>query len=387
MRWMLIAGTMAAMSLPIAVAAETPPRSDAGNILAVPDTHLDAGLVYHFWPGQDAQLVISSETPLRRLAVVCKRVVGYVVVPFDLEDATEPIVGGSLRIPTHLLRTGNLQLDSVIGGAPMLDASNHPEILVDLSTVRDVKQTQADPPTYTLTATLALEVKEASHTLDVPFTITLQRFTWQTLGHTPGELLTIRSTFELPLAKIGLSVPGPQFANQLADSVSVEVFLLGSTVSPAKSLDPSVSQSTRARQERYFTLLRDLDRPVEAFTLGRGLAQDLWDNANALHSLALSTITDETIRYVDLAFLDGVARRANELTEYQNPLFLNTLARVQFARAEYRQAATTADKLLERISPLPPNAQAVLRARAALYQSAAKAHQAGDWEMATGKTE
>src|SRR5262245_27145137 len=94
--------------------AQVPPRSEAGQTLQIPDAQLAQGDAYFVLPGEDAQIIAVSDAPLQRIAITCRRVVGYFVAPFELQPGQSPLLAGALRIPVASLETGMESLNELL---------------------------------------------------------------------------------------------------------------------------------------------------------------------------------------------------------------------------------------------------------------------------------
>ncbi|MBW7904089.1 MAG: hypothetical protein LC135_13885 [Phycisphaerae bacterium] len=352
-------GTLACLVVAIAgaaagVAADAPPRAESGQTLIVPDAHLDAGEVYHVMSGEDAQLVCVSDAPLQRLVAVNRRVVGYVVVPFDRKESDPPLVAGAFRIPAAAFETGVSALDDLLRGAALLDSASHPEITCRLAEVKSFERDGADGPArWTLGAAAWLEVKGRSLRKEVVASVTFRPFTWQTMGRYPGELLTVRATIELTLEELGLGKPGPPWAERLADRLRCEVFLLCNTVPQDKTLDPASPQAEFSRRLRIIMLLRDLDQPREGLVLARRYLRDYAESAPALNRLATDLLTADGLRPRGLDVALEAAKRAARLTEEKDAAILDTLAQAHFARGSPAEAVAWLRKAVERAQGQP----------------------------------
>jgi thiol-disulfide isomerase/thioredoxin len=89
---------------------------------------------------------------------------------------------------------------------------------------------------------------------------------------------------------------------------------------------------------KFMLLVRDLDRPEEAYAWGRKAAEQHWDEYKALNTLAWKTVDTKGIRTRDLEFALKLALRANELTEEKNAAILDTLARVYYEMGDLDKA-------------------------------------------------
>jgi len=319
-----------------APAADVPPRSEAGQTLAIPEEQLNVGDVYHVTPGEDTQLICTSDALLQRVAVTSHRVIGYFVTPFEISADEPPLVAGALRIPVGSLRTGVRDYDTVLRGPQGLNAAEFPEITFRLARVSDVKLVSDEKrrQTYTLNLAGELVVRQKTLEIEAPAELRLIPFTWQTMQRNVGELLVLRTKLDLKLADLKLQKP-PQFRDRVADVVHVDVCLFCNTMSPEKLLDPQIKPAQHIKQMRFLTLLRDLNDPDKGYEFGRAYLREIWDDAPALNRVAGVLLTDDGIETRDLSFVLKAAQRANELTGFKDATFLNTLASVYGEKAEW----------------------------------------------------
>lgn len=369
-------GLVSASFLLCAIAAsgaDVPPRSDAGQSLAVPEGQLALGEVYHVLPGDDAQLVVASDAPLCRLGGVCRRVVGYLVTPFDLEEQSPPLVAGAIRIPVGSLDFGTPALNDALRGPTMLNLAEYPEITAEFLELREAKRVgkPGEPAAYDATLKTRWTVKGRSFEGEGQARLALIPFTFRTMfARYPGDVMTLRCSFTIKPAELGLEKPDRTWNERIGDEARIELFLLATTTSPDKSLDPAFPAAQNNRHLRFLTLLRDLDQPDKAYALGRKLASDLHDNAAGLNRLAYETLTEPGIRVRDPAFALAAAERANELTRHQNPSFLDTLARAHAAAGDLESAVKWMEKAVELgEKSLPPPALAPLQAALKEYRT------------------
>lgn len=353
--------------------ADVPPRTDAGQSLVVPREQLALGDVYHVLPGDDAQIVVTSDAPLGRLVGVCRRAVGYFVVPFDLEEQTPPLVAGAIRIPIGSFDFGTPALNDAMRGPAVLDFAAHPEITAEFLGLREVNRISkaGEPAAYDLRLSARWTLKGRTFEADSPARLTLIPFTFKTMfARYPGDVLTLRCAFDIKPAELGLQRPDRTWNDRIADQLRVEVFLFATTTSPDKSLDPAFPTAQNHKHLRFLTLLRDLDQPSQAYALGRTLAAELRDSAAGLNRLASETLSEPGIRVRDSAFALAAAERANELTGYADPAFLETLARAHAACGDLAQAIRRQEQAVERAEKsLPPPALATFQAALKEYRT------------------
>ena len=363
----LVAGTLSSAA---ASYGQVPERSLGGQTLEVPDEQMDAGAVYFVRPGEGPQVLLVSEASLQRFTVSTERLVGYVVTPFDLEDAgTTPVFHAAFRIPVTTWETGVDDGymtpgggDEVLQSSEFLDRDNHPEMLVEVIRVAGFTQTHHDEVSthYQVELEAKLTIKGSVKRLTIPATLTFIPSTFRTMARLDGDLLFLESSFTLEREALGWKAPTDEWAERIADELDVEVYLSMSTSSPDRSIDPRLDPINHAKQLRFVTLLRDLEDPEAGYEFGYAFMKEVWDQKEELGRLADATLTTPGIARRDLRFAFEAAQRANELSEEQNARILETLARVHYEMGNLdralhwqRKAATRLEgeekELVERI--------------------------------------
>ena len=370
---------LAVLTVLFAVAAaiaadDVPPRSAGGQALVVPKEQLDLGEVYRVTPGGDTQLICQSDAPLLRTAFVCNRVVGYLVAPFDPQENQPPILAGALRIPVASLRCGIDGLDEQLHGPPMLNQAEYPEITLRLTGVSDAKLVKDENGrrSYTLKAATELLVKGKAVPLEAPLRILFAPFTWGTMSRNVGDLLIVRATFEAKMTDLGLEAPPAKLSDFGASTVTLDIFLLCSTMSSEKNLDPRIKLEQHLKQLQFLTLLRDFNDPDKAYAFGRDYVHTIWDDAQALNRVAWATLVESGIERRDLGFVSGAAQRANELTESKDPLCLYTLARLHYEKGDIDAAVKWARQAAEHADKARPEEAAEIRATLQRYEAQAE---------------
>ena len=172
------------------------------------------------------------------------------------------------------------------------------------------------------------------------------------------------------LTGAGGSTLGPGFAG---DNVHVELYLMGTTVHPSRSFDPRIEEALYVRQLSFMTRLRDFNDPVGAYEDGRALIKEVWDDSRMLNDLAWSVLTDEQVERVDLDFVGTAAQRANELTEYRDPIYLSTLARLCYERGDLGCAVKWSRKAVDNLEGQPFFVGPPIRAALEDYETQAEA--------------
>jgi hypothetical protein len=359
------------------VFADVPARTAGGQALVVPQGHLDLGEVYHVTPGMGTQFMLHSDAPLLRMTATCNRVVGYFVTPFDIAEGQLPLLAGALRIPVASLTTASERFDQQLRSPAALSAAQYPEITFHMTGVSDSKLIEENNGRrrYTLTVAGQLQVKDRPLELELPMRLTLAPFTWQTMPLSVGDLLILRGEIDVKAADLVIVPTGRTSSDVAPEVVTLDFFLLCSTMSPERNLDPNVRHEDHFKQLQFLTLVRDFDDPEKGYEFGRAFMKEVWDDAPAINRLAWATLTEEGIKTRDLAFALEAAQRANQLTEFKDPRLLNTLARVQYERADVDAALKWARKAVEHIEDATPDVVPQIRAALQRYEARAGGEQ------------
>jgi hypothetical protein len=355
-------------------AAGVPERSTCGHTLVVPEEHQTLGEVYYVIAGAGTQFTWQSDAPLLRQVATCNRVVGYFVAPFDLEDGHPPLLAGALRLPVASLTTGYEQADGGLHGADSFNLEEHPEILtylVSAGPARNVnREHNQERGEFDLVGELT--VKGKTIRFESPASIALLPFTGPTQIFSPSDLLMLRTKFKISLADVGIAMTspvGPGFAGREAE---VELYLMGTTIHPRQNFDPRINTAMYVKQLQFMTQLRDFRDPVGAYAYGREYVKEIWDDSRMLNDLALNVLSDEGVKRRDLQFVEEAAQRANELTKYEDPRYLDTLASVCYARGDLDAAVKWSRKAVEYIEGQPFFVGPPIRAALEAYEAEAQ---------------
>lgn len=229
---MIKAGVGLFVAMTLGAAAMSAPRTESGRTLVVSPEIAQRGRVYYVLPDRDAQIVYTSDAPLERVVGVSTRAVGYVVASEDSGDRAS-LLTGELRLPTASLNTGLLLRDEQLQSGRWFDAEDHPDLVFTLDHTENVSPSESTKSVETWSVDLvgALTVKGETHPLRASATVTLSPESQITRRRSPGDLMVIRSVFPVNLRQFGINDPAMS-AGRFAESVSVDVYLMLSTVSP-----------------------------------------------------------------------------------------------------------------------------------------------------------
>ncbi len=295
--------------------AEVPPRTAAGQTLAVPEADFERGQIFYLLPGQDTQIALTSAAPLQHTIVTTSRAVGYVVATFDPEDSEQPIMGGALRVPVASLASDSPALDGQLRGEGYFNVSEHPEITFELTGATGAEKIAGDDEdvfSYRVKLGGKLTVRGVTRDVEMAAEVRFLLTNFSTFARSVGDLITIAGRFEANPADFGWEMP-PGAAGLIAPALGVNVFLLGSTRSPENNLDPNLDVERWLAEQRFLTLARDFDDAEAAAAAGGEILAKYRDNATALNSLARVILTEPGLRNRDLGLARKLAERAREL--------------------------------------------------------------------------
>lgn len=298
-----------------AAAAEVPPRTAVGQTLIVPDADFGRGQVYYLLPGEDTQLALTSAATLQRVIVTTSRAVGYVVATFDPEDSAKPVLGGSLRVPVASLASDSPAIDGQLWGESYLHGAEHPEITFEITGVTGVEKVaseEKDVFPYRMRLSGQLTARGVSRELGIDAEVRFLLTNFSTFARAVGDLITVAGRFEVRPADFGWEPPRGA-AGRIADTLEVDLFLLGSTRSPENSLDPNLDVERWLAEQRYLTRARDFRDAQAASAVGGEFLARYRDDASALGSLARVILTEAGLPSRDLGLAARLVKRAREL--------------------------------------------------------------------------
>lgn len=357
-------------------AIEVPARTDSGQSLVIDESLLDQGDAYHVVTGEDGQIVVTSDAPLRKMVATCNRVVGYVVVPYEFEAGQKMFLGGAFRAPVASLTTGSSEQDDVLRSPMLLNSAAHAEATFMITDVTPAQAAGQDGEftSYTFNVRGQLTARGQTKELDLPVQATHipQNFR-RTFSRYPGDFVSLRTQFDLQLADFGWKRGRFPSKDLLADSVRVDVCLFLNSIPPEKSLDPSISTADRARELKLMTLLRDFRDAAAGYAYAREQIKAAGQNAALLNRIAWTIAAEPGLVKRDLAVALEAANRAVELTGRKDAAFLDTLARVLYERGDLRAAVEAQREAVAKLAGSDPQLAGGIRASLERYESEAKA--------------
>ncbi len=107
-------------------------------------------------------------------------------------------------------------------------------------------------------------------------------------------------------------------------------------------LDPA--GTTGYKDRKFRLLLAKLERPGDAYPIGRELVEAFWDESSWLNGLAWFIATDEGVKTRDLDLALKAATRASDLTRNRDAGTLDTVARVYYEQGRLDKAISWQEK-------------------------------------------
>ncbi len=107
-------------------------------------------------------------------------------------------------------------------------------------------------------------------------------------------------------------------------------------IGAAKTLAEDQAEYTGVEVRLFRKML--YKEPARAYGYGRELMEQDWDKSQVLNGLAWITVDDQKVKSRDLRFAMTAAKRACELTDYEDAAVLDTLARVYYEKGDFQQA-------------------------------------------------
>lgn len=353
---------------------QVPERSESGLTLRPPEAHLDSGSVFHALTGGETQLVLSSDAPLQKLAATSSRMVGYLVVPYDVDEGGPPIAAGAFRIPVRSLKTGLERWDRALLGSRFLDAARHPEVLFTISSASSFStpEVRGDTLTFTVEVKGRLAVKGQDVELTFPATLNLIPSRLSLYSKTFGDYAALKGEVTIDTADFGWE-PSPRAAPLFGSRIHVSFHIVLSSVPPDRDIDPFIDRTLHVRRLRFDNLLQDTDDPVETYRFGNRLMVDLWDDAEGLQGLVESVLRKPGVARRNYAFALKAAHRAVELSGAKSARFLTALAQVYYERGEMDQAISWQQQALKEETGLGPRGRAAVESTLSRYLAEARA--------------
>lgn len=226
----------ASISLTVGAAVAVQPElpvaqpSPDGKTLVVPESHRSKGTAYYAITARDRQIYFESNAPLENIKGQSNKVIGYAVAASDRPGA---LAAGEWHLPVASMKTGIELRDEHLAGKDWLDAEAHPNIIVQVREVKDLRESKRSAAFTSYTGILHadLTLHGVTKTIEIPASsFTFMPASEATQRVAKGDLLAIRSKFTVTLADYGVS--HPVIGEKVAKEVEIDVSLFLSTIPP-----------------------------------------------------------------------------------------------------------------------------------------------------------
>lgn len=342
---------MVALSLISVAGAEVPQRSDYAMTLEVPAEHAAAGKVFYVvYPAWDAQITFTSDAPLERITGTSNKVVGYAVAEMDGEHPTGRLSAAAFSVPLRTLDTGIPARNGHLQTG-WTDAAGYPDITFELIDSKDAKLAKEgeDFKTYELTLIGDMSINGVTRQLTIPARITFMPHNDQTRMRTGGDLLAIRCSYAIDRTEFNIISKRGMPSSRVAEEITLDQFLVMDSVSPEERVAARPNGELRLAAQKFLILLTDLNDVEGGYAYGREVMKKYWDDPNTLNTISRVTVDSPDLPVRDFAFAREATERCNELTKYEHPLYLDTLARVCADMGDIRAALKWQRKAVEHI--------------------------------------
>ncbi|MCH7592708.1 MAG: YceI family protein, partial [Planctomycetes bacterium] len=212
-------------------AAEDARGEGAG--IVVPDEHAKLGEVYYVLAAKAPHVTFRSNAKVEKIKGTSLQLAGYVVTPTSAGALPAQLAAGKFVLPVISLDTGNASMNEHMQAKRWLDNDGYPVIEFTITDVTNVKlvREREDSTIYRakLVGTLSLVGQEKEMTVNAR--ITLKPESEKTRKIAPGDLMTIRSNFNVVLSEFGMGINDPGIeAGKIAKKIKIDVNLTLSTL-------------------------------------------------------------------------------------------------------------------------------------------------------------
>ncbi len=204
------------------------------KLVPVNPCHAKHGTVFYIAdPVGRNQVTFTSEAPLEDIVGTTNQIVGYLV--FDPENPKKG-VRGSFKVSAKGLDTGIPLRNEHLQSDMWLNAEYYPDITFTIeSTSRVNKRTSSQAyQTYNMTLSGPFTIHGQTQQVDIPARITFLRESDRTRMKLPGNLLGVRTGFDVALADFGITGPADMdlIGSRVGETVSLEVSVFASDKKP-----------------------------------------------------------------------------------------------------------------------------------------------------------
>lgn len=222
-----------AAALPAARGEEANPSG-----IVVSEEHAKLGKPYYVLPTKRPCVSFTSKARAETVRGKSFGVTGYVIVPTGEESSPAQFAAGVFDVPVLSLDTGNPTMNEHLQAGRWLNASAYPNISFRLSEVRDASLVREKGDTRMYKGTLVGEMTllAVSVEVEIPARITFRPQSKKTRKIGPGNHISIKCQYVVPLADFGIGEGDPAIkSGKVSDKIKVNIYLTLSDAKPGGS--------------------------------------------------------------------------------------------------------------------------------------------------------
>jgi len=196
------------------------------------------GTVFHVDDPMHRNMVtFTSKAPLEDMVGTANALTGYLV--FDPNNPNKG-VRGSVAVPVKKMDTGIPLRDEHMQNEAWLNAEQHSHIKFTVTESNDLKLVKRGDgfSTYDVTLVGPFTVNGVTKQREIPARIVYLEESEKTKTKRPGNLLAVRSDFQVPLADHKIKGFEGVVGSKISDSIEVEVSIFASDQAPGGAANP-----------------------------------------------------------------------------------------------------------------------------------------------------
>ena len=144
---------------------------------------------------------------------------------------------------------------------------------------------------------------------------------------TGGDMLALRCSYTIK--RMDFNVNWDRMpTSRVAEDITLDQFLVMDSMSPAEKLRQRPNGEMNLKAQKFMVLMTDLKDVEGAYEYCGTLIEQSWEESEILNTIAWTIVDDASIEVRNYKLAMKAAARCNELGQHENPLHLDTLARV-----------------------------------------------------------
>ena len=179
-------------------------------------------------------VTFKSEAPLEDIVGTSNKITGFIIF-----DPDNPQKGGTaeLSVPISSLNTGIPLRDEHLHSPDWLNAEKYQNITLKIDEVKDAKliKEMDNSRTFELTVSGKFNLNGKSGQIEFPARVTFLKENDMTKMKLPGNLLAVRTNFDVALADYKVTGPDnmPIIGAKVSKEIHIDINLIGSTTLPS----------------------------------------------------------------------------------------------------------------------------------------------------------